>query len=175
MRRSDHEEQSYDGKTALKNTRWEAFCQHYTGDFRRNAAGAYKAAGYHPKDDHVASVMAQQIMANNSIVKRVEFLDREALSRIRMTAVDAQQRLGAIVSARYSDFLDECGDVDISKVRDPRLAPAVESCDAVYDKDGVRIGWRLRLHDPKKALELLGLTVQREEQAQTQQVLVIKA
>jgi len=174
-KRKDAVPDNYDGTTALPNTRWEAFCHHYTGDFRRNAAGAYRAAGYKPQKNVTDAACASKLLINANIKKRISYLDDQALEIVRLTTREAQERLGSIASARYSDFLDDNGNVDINKVRDPRLSGAVEYCIPTYDREGGFTGYRLKLYDPMRALELLGMTAKDEASGPVQQVLVIKA
>ena len=67
------------GADRLKNTRWEAFCVHYTGKHRRNGAAAYRAAGYKPKTPEVATVCAIALLAKPNIQARIKHLNDEAL------------------------------------------------------------------------------------------------
>ena len=60
------------GADRLKNTRWEAFCVHYTGKHRRNGAAAYRAAGYKPKTPEVATVCAIALLAKPNIQRRCQ-------------------------------------------------------------------------------------------------------
>lgn len=167
--------EGYDGSTALPNARWEAFCQNYTGEHRRNASASYRAAGYHAVGDRADTACALKLLANAFVRKRIDHLDAQALEAVRLTARDANERLAAIATASYADFLDEDGNVDIAKVRDPRLAPAVECCVPTYDREGGFTGFRLKLHDPMRAIELLGLAAKGETpQNVVQQVLVIR-
>ena len=66
------------------------------------------------------------------------------------------------------------GTLDESKLQDRNLTQAIQELTPTFDKDGVRIGWKLKLKDSMRALELLGLT-EKEEVVQNNQVLVIKA
>ena len=162
------------GAGPLRNARHEAFCRHYTGDHRRNASASYIAAGYSPKSARERA--SRLLLTNADVRRRIRELDDEALEAIRLHARDANERLGAIAAAKYTDYLDEDGNVDIQKVMSPELSPAVEYCLPVFYRDGVQTGWRLKLYDPMRALELLGLTAaDSQPQGQNTQVLVIKA
>ena len=60
--------------TALKNMRWEAFCQLYSGACFGNAARALIEAGYKARSVQVASVDASKLLANSSIQARIAHL-----------------------------------------------------------------------------------------------------
>lgn len=91
---------------------------------------------------------------------------------MRLHARDAAERLAAIATARYADYLDEQGHIDPAKVRDPGLADAVEFCQPIYSSEGVLVGHRLKLYDATRAIELLGLSAAPAESQQ--QVLVVR-
>ena len=163
---------TYDGSTPLPNQRHELFCRFYTGDHRRNAAASYKAAGYKTED---AKVCGCRLLTNVNVRKRIDYLNKQELERIKLHQRDATERLAAIATVTLADFMDSNGQLDLDKVRDPALAPAVESLDPIYDKEGCLIGHKLRLRDPLKALELLGLTAKTgDTTTQVNQVLVIR-
>lgn len=162
-----------DGSRPLHNQRHELFCQHYTGDHRRNASASYVAAGY--RDSPAARSAASKLLTNPNIRARIAHLNDQALEQVRLHARDAAERLAAIATARYADYLDEQGHIDPAKVRDPGLADAVEFCQPIYSSEGVLVGHRLKLYDATRAIELLGLAEQPEDRAaQTNQVLVIR-
>ena len=79
------------------------------------------------------------------------------LKRQSFSDWDAAERLAAIATARYADYLDEQGHIDPAKVREPGLADAVECCQPIYSPEGVLVGHRLKLYDATRAIELLGL------------------
>ena len=59
-----------------------------------------------------------------------------------VTREDAAERLAAIATARYADYLDGQGHIDPAKVREPGLADAVEYCQPIYSSEGVLVGHR---------------------------------
>ena len=75
--------------TVLKNMRWEAFCQNYSGACFGNAARALIEAGYKARSVQVASVDASKLLANSSISSRIAHL---RLQRGKELAID-QTRL----------------------------------------------------------------------------------
>lgn len=159
-----------DGSRPLRNHRHELFCQHYTGDKRRNAVAAYVAAGY--KDTPSARADASRLLTYANVRARVAHLNDEALETVRLHAREAVGRLAAIATATYGDYLDENGHVDPAKVKDPVLGQAVEYCQPIYNGEGVLVGHRLKLYDATRAIELLGLAAAPSESQQ--QVLVVR-
>ena len=166
-------DEQQDGAQPLRNARHEAFCLAYAGEHRRNAAASYRAAGYSSKKNHNAAAIAQKLLTKSDIRARVAFLDRKAAELARLSARDAIERLAAIATVTIADFLDERGRVDPEKLKDPRLAQAVAEAIPVYDREGCFLGWRLRLKDDMRALELLGLVEQPKPEG-AQQVLIVK-
>lgn len=161
------------GSRALANQRWELFCQHYCGDFRRNAAGAYLAAGYRAASTDIASAAALRLLRNVKVAERIDWLDKEAEAVVRLKARDAIERLAAIATARIGDFLDAAGNVDPEKVRNGPLSAAVADYYAVAMPDGT-VSARIKLKDDMRALELLGLTEKPNAPSGAPGVLVIK-
>ena len=161
------------GARPLQNRRWELFCQHYCGDFRRNAAGAYLAAGYRVCNSDTASACALKLLRNAKVSERVDWLDKEAEAVVRLKARDAIERLAAIATARIGDFLDAAGNVDPEKVRNSPLSAAVSDYYAVAMPDGT-VSARIKLKDDMRALELLGLTEKPNAPSGAPGVLVIK-
>ncbi len=145
------------GSKPLRNVRWESFCVAYTGHFRRNAAGAYMAAGYKPKTPETAAVNAARLLTNPNIQSRVEYLNAEALKIERLHARDAIKRLAVIATATMADFLDDKGDID-PKALTGAMSAAIEHVAMTETSNGRR--WNIRLKDDMRALELLGLTEQ---------------
>jgi len=144
-----------DGSKPLANVRWEAFCVAYTGHCRRNAAGAYVAAGYKPKTPGTAAVNAGRLLTNANIAARVEHLNNEALKIERLHARDAVRRLAIIATAELADFLNDDGTINPESLKGP-MGAAIESFAVTETPTGRR--WTIRLKDSMRALELLGLT-----------------
>jgi len=149
-------EKPADGARPLDNVRWEAFCIAYTGHFRRNAAAAYVAAGYKPKDANIANAAALRLLGNVSVQSRIEYLNNEALKIERLHARDAVRRLAAIATAELADFLDDEGNIDPVKVKRSPLRAAVAEMTQEYNESGRKV--KIKLKDDMRALELLGLT-----------------
>ena len=168
------ESPDYDGATPLLNARWEAFCVAYCGEYKGQAAAAYHEAGYKTKKKMTDAAAASRLLTNVNVRRRVDWLNKQALEALMNDRRAALERLAIIATVNYADFLDACGNVDIKKVRDPRLAPAVKRCTPIRDKEGYIVDYYLELYDAMKAPELLGFT-ERTEAAQVNQVLVIKA
>ncbi len=159
-------EKAHDGARRLRNVRWESFCLAYTGDFRRNGAGAYRAAGYKPKTPETAAVNAARLLTNPNIQNRIAYLDDEALKIERLHARDAIRRLAAVATAKLSDYLDESGRIDPAKVADPALSAAVQEMTQEDTPNGMKV--KIKLKDDMRALELLGLTEKAAPETQQQ-------
>ena len=161
-----------DGARPLDNVRWEAFCIAYTGDFRRNAAGAYVAAGYKPKTPGTAAVCATQLLMNPNIAARVEHLNNVALKIERLHARDAVRRLATIATAELADFLDEDGTINPAQVKRHPLRAAVAERTQDDTPTGRRV--KIQLLDPMRALELLGLTEKAAPEGAQNNVFIIE-
>lgn len=165
-------EKPADGARPLDNVRWEAFCIAYTGDFRRNAAGAYVAAGYRPKTPGTAAVCATQLLMNPNIAARVEHLNNAALKIERLHARDAVRRLATIATAELADFLDDEGNIDPAQVKRHPLRAAVAEMTQDDTPSGRRV--KIKLLDPMRALELLGLTEKAAPEGAQNNVFIIE-
>ena len=163
--------ESEDGTRPLANKRWESFCLYYVGEHRGNATASCVACGYKNKN---ADVTGPRLLGIVGIQRRIKYLEDELAESEKLRAIDAVRHLKAIVTVTLSDFLNPDGTVDESKFQDRNLMQAVQELSPVHDKDGARIGWKIKLKDSMRALELLGLTEQKQEQVQNNQVLVIK-
>lgn len=160
-----------DGTKPLANKRHEAFCMAYVGECRDNASAACLAVGYKTKN---ANVVGPRLLANVGIQRRIRHLEDELVETEKLRMIDAVRHLKSIATVNLSDFLNEDGTVDESKFKDPWLMQAVQELSPVIDRKGYRVGWKIKLKDSMRALELLGLTEQKQEQVQNNQVLVIK-
>ena len=164
---------SPDGSRALQNARREAFCLAYTGEHRRNAAAAYRAAGYAGRTSGSCRSAAWRLLDVPEVAARVAYLDGRALERCRLTRRDANDHLAAVCTVTLADFLGPDGRVDPEKLRDPALAQAVAKATPVYDREGVLLDYRLELKDSMRAYELLGLTA-RDESPAAARILIIE-
>lgn len=160
------------GALPLPNVRWEAFCIAYTGHFRRNGAGAYVAAGYKPKTPEIAAANAGRLLTNDNIQNRIEHLNNEALKIERLHARDAVRRLAAIATAKLSDYMDEFGRIDPSKVANPELSAAVQEMTQEDTESGVKV--KIKLKDDMRAIELLGLAEKVAPEATQNNVFIIE-
>ncbi len=162
------------GALALANKRHEAFCQHYCGQFRRNAAGAYKAAGYRPANDHSAATLGFELLKRPEIQDRITYLENQYAQIVKLKTLDAVERLSIIARASMSDFLDENGQVNPERLKNSPFAPAIAECVVSTSPEGAILA-RIKLKDDMRALELLGLTAKKDDAAQSSPaVLVVK-
>lgn len=169
---SELPEKTGDGSKPMANVRWEAFCIAYTGLFRRNAAAAYVAAGYKPKTPDIAASAGERLLRNVDIESRIEYLNNEALKVERLHARDAIRRLAAIATAELADFLDAEGKIDPMLVKRGPSRAAVQEMTQDDTPNGRRI--KIKLLDPMRALELLGLTEKAAPEQQQNNVFIIE-
>lgn len=163
-----------DGVRALPNARHEAFCQHYCGDYRRNAAAAYKAAGYRVSSDRAAASMAYTLLKRADVQARIDCIEQELTRILKIKVRDAIERLGIIATASMADFLDENGQVDTHLLKHSPSAAAISECFITVSPEGA-VTARIKLKDDMRALELLGLVAKDQQQQQQQQsVLIVK-
>ncbi len=170
-RRNSPPPESEDGTQPLVNKRHEAFCMAYVGECRDNASAACLAVGYKTKNP---DVVGAHLLVKLSIQRRISHLQEELAQQERLKAVAAVRHLKAVATVTVADFLGDDGRISLEKLRDPWLSQAVESFTPIYDKDGRLVDYKIKLKDSMRALELLGLTEQKQEQVQNNQVLVIK-
>lgn len=170
-RRNSPPPESEDGTQPLVNKRHEAFCMAYVGECRDNASAACLAVGYKTKNP---DVVGAHLLVKLSIQRRISHLQEELAQQERLKAVAAVRHLKAVATVTVADFLGDDGRISLEKLRDPWLSQAVESFTPIYDKDGCLVDYKIKLKDSMRALELLGLTEQKQEQVQNNQVLVIK-
>ena len=170
-RRNSPPPESEDGTQPLVNKRHEAFCMAYVGECRDNASAACLAVGYKTKNP---DVVGAHLLVKLSIQRRISHLQEELAQQERLKAVAAVRHLKAVATVTVADFLGDDGRISLEKLRDPWLSQAVESFTPIYDKDGRLVDYKIKLKDSMRALELLGLTEQKQEQVQNNPVLVIK-
>ncbi len=170
-RRNSPPPESEDGTQPLVNKRHEAFCMAYVGECRDNASAACLAVGYKTKNP---DVVGAHLLVKLSIQRRISHLQEELAQQERLKAVAAVRHLKAVATVTVADFLGDDGRISLERLRDPWLSQAVESFTPIYDKDGRLVDYKIKLKDSMRALELLGLTEQKQEQVQNNQVLVIK-
>lgn len=161
------------GSRALANARHEAFCQHYCGDFRRNAAASYRAAGYRVAADRTAATMGFQLLRRPDVQARIDHIEQELTRLLKVKVRDAVERLGIIATASIADFLDGNGQIDPALLKSSPSAAAVSECVISAGADG-SVTARVKLKDDMRALELLGLASRDQAPAQQQPVLVVK-
>ncbi len=168
------EQLNSNGAHALANKRHEAFCLQYCGDFRRNAAGAYKAAGYRPANDKSAATLGFELLKRPDIQDRIAYLEDQYAKILKLKTLDAVERLSIIARASMADFLDENGQVNPERLKNSPFAPAIAECVVSVSPEGAVMA-RIKLKDDMRALELLGLTAKKDEATQSAPaVLVVK-
>lgn len=154
-------------------TRLEAkFITEYLNDPRHNASAAAKAAGYDAKSDAVFRVIASQVMRKPHVLAAIN----RAFESLTMPKYETLFRIGKIASGDLDDLLDVDGEFDIQLARErgttfllkkieiDRDVIEVKATSVQDGPDGgeviersiVKEKIKIQIHDPLRALELLG-------------------
>jgi phage terminase small subunit len=126
--------------------RQRRFVDEYLVDL--NAAGAARRAGYSPK---TADRIGSKLLRNPRIATEVERAQAERRERTKITQDAVLDRLAEIAFAQIGDYVVFAGKT-VMLQRSPALASTAAISSVAGDGESVRI----RLHDPLRALELLG-------------------
>lgn len=134
-------------------TRQRAFVEAYLA-CGFNASEAARRAGYNGK----SNVVGPRLLANVSIAAVV----RQELAARAMPADEVLARLAEQARGTMDDFLDDAGDIDLTRARERSKLHLVKS------RSVTKEGERIELYSAQTALELLakhhGLLIDRQEQ-----------
>ena len=127
------------------------FCDYYL--ISLNATEASIKAGYSKKT-------AKEIGAENLTKPNIkEYLQNSMNKRAEKLEITADKVIGEIAKLAFANTTDilEITDTPI-KIKDlSKLdTTCISSAEEVFDKDGCRVGVKVKLHDKTKNLELLG-------------------
>ena len=121
------------GGHPLKQGSRERFAQGVAAGM--NQADAYRqayeaAGGWKPE---TLWSRASRLASDRQVCTRIEWLKRQAASTAQMTRQRALEILSSMAVARFADFMDRNGEMDLAKAA---ANPAVESLEITVDKDG---------------------------------------
>ncbi len=129
------------------------FCKHYL--INLNATDAAIKAGYSKK---TATKQGSQLLDKTRHPHIAEYLEAKMKNRAEKLDITAEKvvtEIAKIAFANSTDFLEiSDGNVvikDLSQIDTTAIAGAEE----VYDKDGIRIGVKIKFHDKVKSLDML--------------------
>lgn len=127
------------------------FCNHYL--ISLNATESAIKAGYSKK---TADVIGVQNLGKLSIKKYLEEKMSKRAEKLEITADKVIEEIAKLAFANTTDIL-EITDTSI-KIKDlSKLdTTCIASAEEVFDKDGNRVGVKVKLYDKTKNLELLG-------------------
>ena len=127
------------------------FCDYYL--ISLNATEASIKAGYSKKT-------AKEIGAENLTKPNIkEYLQNSMNKRAEKLEITADKVIGEIAKLAFANTTDILEITDTSiKIKDlSKLdTTCISSAEEVFDKDGRRVGVKVKLHDKTKNLELLG-------------------
>lgn len=126
------------------------FCKYYL--ISLNATESAIKAGYSKK---TADVMGARLLVNVKVKKELEEMMNKRAEKLEISADKVIEEIAKLAFANTTDILD----ITDTSVKIKDLAELDTSCIAsaeeVFDKDGNRLGVKVRLHDKTKNLELL--------------------
>jgi len=129
------------------------FCKYYL--INLNATDAAIKAGYSKK---TATKQGSQLLDKTRHPHIAEYLEAKMENRaqkLEITADKVVEEIAKIAFANTTDFLDISeGNVvikDLSQIDTTAIAGAEE----IFDKDGIRLGVKLKFHDKSKNLDML--------------------
>ncbi len=142
------------------------FVAEYLNDPRHSATAAVKAAGYDAKKDVTFRVMASHLMKRENVRTAIN----NAFESLAMPKFETLFRLGRIAAGDLDDLLDDNGDfsIDLARERgttfllkkievDRDVMEVKESGgDEPIERSIIKEKVKITIHDPLKALELLG-------------------
>ena len=114
-------------------------------------AGRAYFAHYKVKSMAVADVCASKLLRNAKIQARLQALRKEAEEGTIGDLKEACQISTAIMRGKISDFTDEHGRIDKTKLN----SHAIQSIDEVSSMAGTAVITKLRLHNPLDGIEKL--------------------
>lgn len=127
------------------------FCKYYL--ISLNATDAAIKAGYSKK---TADVIGIQNLGKLNIKKYIEERMNKRAEKLEITADKVLEEIAKLAFANTTDILEITDHgvniKDLSKLDTTCIASAEE----VFDKEGMRVGVKVKLHDKTKNLELLG-------------------
>lgn len=151
------------GSKPLKSMGHEKFCQLVAsgGKYWRRPMDAYRDAGYRPTTKASAHQCVQQVMARPEVRARLKFLQDEALKIADMHRVQAVRQLVEVANGRMSDFMDEDGNIIITKDRaeSAALHKLKRTRRTITDRDGRTITEttdEIEMESRSEALRMLG-------------------
>ena len=109
----------------LKNHRQETFCLEYVKD--GDKLRAYRAAGYHPKNDNSCNVLVCQLLKNISVKARLIEIQQRIAARVEITAAAVINELARIGTSDIRKLVGKDGHITDPKDWDDETAAAVSS------------------------------------------------
>jgi phage terminase small subunit len=141
-----------DSVAADLSPKLERFCREYIID--RNGTRAHQRAFCSAYN--TARTEASKLLAKTNIARRIEELEEARRERLDITADRVLQRLAMLAFANVRDFYDDRGELIPIHELDHDVAAAISSFETIGGKSGIVT--KVKLHDQKAALELLGKT-----------------
>lgn len=117
-----------------------------------NATKAARKAGY--KDNDLLHTNAFKLLQNTAIKEQIDARLKEA----KLSVAAILKLLGDHATGSLGDFLDDNGNIDLETARETGLLHLLREIEIteIESKDGSTMRRKIKLHDPQKALELIG-------------------
>ena len=126
------------------------FCKYYL--ISLNATEAATKAGYSKK---TAYSQGQRLLKKVEIANYLEDKAKKRSEKLEITADKVVKEIAKIAFANATDYIDiENGRVDIKDLKNIDTT-AIAAAEEVFDKDGIRLGVKLKFHDKTKSLDML--------------------
>lgn len=130
----------------------ELFVQYYLQNF--NATRAARMAGYSDNGGYLHTV-ASKLLQNSTIKAEID----ERMKQAKLSADAVIKLLSDHATGTLEDFLNSDGEIDLETARQSglmHLLKEVEITETYNKDDSGSVRRKIKLHDPQKALELLG-------------------
>jgi phage terminase small subunit len=141
----------------IKNLRQETFCHEYIKD--GDKCRAYRASGYHPKNDNSCNVLVCQLLKNVNVKARLREMQQRIAAKVEINAVKVLNELARIGTSDIRKAVGRNGCVLDPAEWDDDMAAAISSIkvEKLFEgkgKDKVHIGYtqELKLWDKNTAL-----------------------
>lgn len=117
-----------------------------------NATKAARKAGY--TDNELLHTNASKILQSTTVKEEIE----ERMKQAKLSAESVLKLLGDHATGNLEDFLTTDGEVDLDKAKQSGVLHLLREIEVTefVNKDGSTIKRRIKLHDPQRALELMG-------------------
>ncbi len=127
------------------------FCKYYL--ISLNATDAAIKAGYSKK---TAQEQSSRLLSNVMVQKYLQSEQNKRAEKLEITADRVISEIAKLAFANTTDILEITDHGVVIKDLTKLDTTCIASAEEVFDKEGIRLGVKVKLHDKTKNLELLG-------------------